>query len=141
WEGLRDILAGPRGLLRLSFWFAAAPLGVWAARRPELRREIAVCSVVVVGYVVANAGYYLPLGGATPGPRFLLPALPFATILVALAPRVLRPLVALQLAFSLVLCTIATVTMPNAPEVVRDPLLVLWLPRLFSRILAQTTAL
>jgi len=122
WTGLREILVGPRGLLRLSLWFAAAPLGLWAVRRPGFRREIALCSVIVVGYVVANSGYYLPLGGATPGPRFLLPALPFAAILAALAPRPVRPLIAVWMVVSIAIMTAATATMPNVLEGIRDPL-------------------
>ena len=34
-------------------------------------------------YLIYNAGYYSPLGGATPGPRLLIPILPFAALAVA----------------------------------------------------------
>jgi hypothetical protein len=138
--GLNEIALGPRGLLHLSPWLALAPLGLLAARQPGLRREIALCGAIALAYLLFNAGYYLPLGGWTPGPRFLMPALPFATVLVALAPRAFRPLIGLQIAFSIVLLFVATATMPNAPEAVRDPLGDLWLPRLLARDLADTTA-
>jgi len=137
---LNEILFGPRGLLHLSPWLALAPLGVWAARRPGYRREVAVCAAITLGYLLLNGGYYLPFGGWTPGPRFLTPMLPFAAVLVALAPRSFRPLVALQIAYSVALMFMATATMPNAPEVVNDPLGDLWLPRLRARDLADTTA-
>lgn len=140
WSGLQDILVGPRGLLRLSCWLVAAPLGVWAARRAGFRSEIVVCAAIVAGYVLANAGYYLPLGGATPGPRFLLPALPFATVLVALAPRWSRPATAIAVVLSMAVMTAATVTLPSAGEGLQDPLAQLWLPRLRSGDLAATTA-
>ncbi len=137
---LIEILFGPRGLLQLSPWLALAPLGLLAARRAGLRREIVLCAVIVLAFLVFNAGYYLPLGGWTPGPRFLMPALPFATILVALAPRAFRPLVALQIAYAVVVVFMATVTMPNAPEAVNDPLSDLWWPRMYARDLGETTA-
>lgn len=137
---LSQILFGPRGLLHLSPWLALAPLGLWAARRPQPRREIALCAAIALAFLLFNAGYYLPLGGWTPGPRFLTPALPFATVLVALVPRAFRPLVALQIAFSVVILFLATTTMPNAPEAVNDPLSELWWPRIHARDLGQTTA-
>lgn len=137
---LNDILLGPRGLLLLSPWLALAPVGMWAAFRPGLRREVALCGAMVLAFLLFNACYYLPFGGWTPGPRFLMPMLPFATVLVALAPRPFRLLIALQVLFSLLLLGIATGTMPNAPESIVSPLGDLWLPRLLGRDVAETTA-
>lgn len=146
---LEEILLGPRGLLRLSPWLSLAPLGLWAAkgggtadggRRQDLRREVALCGAIGGVFLLANAGYYLPLGGWSPGPRFLIPALPFVTVLVALAPRAFRPLLGLQIAYAVGIFFLATATMPNAPETVQDPLGDLWLPRLLARDLVQTTA-
>lgn len=137
---LQTILLGSRGLLRLSPWLAFAPLGLWALRRPGLRREVALCGVIVAAFLLFNAGYYDPLGGSTPGPRFLLPALPFAAILVALTPRALHPSVGLQIAFSVPLFVTITATMPHALRAVPDPLGDLWLPRLGAGDLAETTA-
>jgi hypothetical protein len=37
--------------------------------------------------VVYNSGYWLPFGGGTPGPRFLIPLLPFLALPIALAWR------------------------------------------------------
>lgn len=139
-EVLVDILFGPRGLVRLAPWFALAPLGLLAARQRRLRAEVVVCGVIVVTFLLFNAGYYLPFGGWTPGPRFLAPALPFAAVLVALVPRVLRPLVVLLIVVAVAIFFVATVTMPNAPEMYLDPLTQLWLPRLFNRDIADTTA-
>lgn len=133
-----DLLVGPRGLLRLAPWFALAPLGLFAWRRRDLRPEVAVCVAIVVAFLVYNSGAINPFGGWTPGPRYLLPALPFAAILVALVPDRLRPLVTALVAVAVVLVGIATVTMPNAPEGYADPLTDLWLPRLLSGDLAET---
>jgi hypothetical protein len=139
-EVLVDLLVGPRGLLRLAPWFVLVPLGLLAFRRRGMRAEVAVSVAMVVAFLLFNAGYYLPFGGWTPGPRFLTPALPFAAILVALAPSRVRPLTALLIAVSIVLVFIATTTMPNAPELYKDPLFALWLPRFLAGDLALSGA-
>jgi hypothetical protein len=137
---LGDITIGPRGLLRLSPWFVLAPLGLVALKRPAVRAEVAVAAAICVAFLLFNAGYYLPFGGWTPGPRFLSPALPFATVLVAFAPRRVRPLTLLLVAYSIVVMVIATATRPNAAELYEDPLLQLWIPRLRAGDLADTLA-
>ncbi len=139
WSTTVDLLLAPRGLLRLSPWLAFAPCGLWALRRPRLRPEIAVCAAIVVAFLAYNSGALNPFGGWTPGPRYLVPALPFAAMLVAFAPLAFRPIIAALAAASLALTTIATATMPNAPESFADPTGDVWLPRLVGRDLATTT--
>ncbi len=136
---IADLLVGDRGLLRMSPWLVLAPFGLWAARKRGLRWEVGVCAVVVVAYLVVNAGYFLPFGGATPGPRFLSPMVPFAAVLVALAPRAIRYVAAALMVPSIGVTTIATATMPNAFENVANPLTDLWLPMIRGRFLAETT--
>jgi hypothetical protein len=136
---LNEILFGGRGLLRLSLWLGLAPFGLWAARRREMRGEVALCGVVCLAFFLFNAGYYLPIGGASPGPRFLLPALPFAAVLVALAPAS-RYVTTLLAAVSVALVGVATVTIPNANEAAAVPLTDIWLPMFVSGRLADTTA-
>jgi hypothetical protein len=136
---MADLLFSSRGLLRYSPWLVLAPAGIWAARRPGLRWEIGVCAAMVGAYILVNSGYYLPFGGATPGPRFLSPMLPFAAVLVALAPRLVRYLAAVLIVPSIALTTVATATMPNAFEGVPNPLTDLWLPMFGGRFLAETT--
>lgn len=139
-EALVELLVGPRGLLRLAPWFLLAPVGLLAAGRNSVRPEVLVCGAIGIVFLAFNAGYYIPFGGWTPGPRFLAPALPFAAVLVALAPSVFRPLTASLIAVAIGVMVIATVTQPNAPEAYRDPLYDLWLPRLLARDLAETIA-
>jgi hypothetical protein len=134
-----DLLFGGRGLLVLSPWLVLAPAGLWAARRPGLRWEIGVCAAFVIAYLLVNGGYFLPFGGATPGPRFLVPMLPFAAVLVALAPRVVRYLAALLMVPSIALTAIATATVPSANEGLAHPLTDLWLPLIRGRLLVETT--
>jgi hypothetical protein len=138
-DALGEIMFGTRGLLRYSPWLALAPAGVWAWRRRGLRWEIAVCATMVVVYILANGGYFLPIGGASPGPRYLMPMLPFAAVLVALAPVLIRDLAAALIVPSIALTTLATVTMPNAFEDIADPLNDFWLPMFRARFLVETT--
>lgn len=139
-SALVDLLVGPRGLLRLAPWFVAAPLGILAVPRRELRAEVIVCAAIATLFLVANAGYYLPLGGATPGPRFLMPALPFAALLVGVAPVRSRVVVGPLFAVAAGVFLVATATMPNALESLQYPVGDLWLPRLLSGSLADTAA-
>jgi 4-amino-4-deoxy-L-arabinose transferase-like glycosyltransferase len=137
---LADLTIGSRGLLRLSPWFVLAPLGLLALRRRAVRAEVIVAAAICAAFLVFNAGYYLPFGGWTPGPRFLSPALPFAAVLVALAPRRIRPVTVLLVVYSVAVMVAATATRPNAEELYEDPLLQLWIPRLLSGELADTLA-
>ena len=51
------------------------------------RAEATVIGAVAALYFLYNAGYWQPLGGGTPGPRFLTPALPFVALGLAPAYR------------------------------------------------------
>jgi hypothetical protein len=135
-----DLLFSPRGLLRLAPWFCLAPFGVLACRRRSIRTEVLVCVGICAVFLAYNSGALNPFGGWTPGPRYLLPALPFAAILVALAPRASRPFAALLMAFAIAIFFVATTTMPNAPEAIQDPLTELWLPRILDHDIADTIA-
>ena len=54
---------------------------------------------VAITYFLYNAGYWLPFGGGSPGPRFLIPALPFLAI--GLGVRLPAPAGALTLALAI----------------------------------------
>ena len=82
-----DLLVANRGLLVLTPVIAAAVAGVVMMRRGAHRAEANVILAIAAVYFVYNAGYWLTFGGGTPGPRFLIPALPFVALGLATAYR------------------------------------------------------
>jgi len=130
---LLDLLVAGKGLLVGSPFLVLAPVGLallWRERR--FRPEAVLLALVVVVYLLYNAGYYLPFGGWTPGPRFLLPALPFAV--AALAPLGARR-AGLALLVPLLLWSFATIWAATAtavfiPDDWAFPLGDVWLPAL-----------
>jgi hypothetical protein len=94
--GLREVLVGNRGLLVFSPVLAAAAVGLWLLWRRGDRAEALLAAVVTVLFVLLAGGYFLPYGGGSPGPRFLVPALPFLVLgLPAALARFPRPTLAL----------------------------------------------
>ena len=97
--GLHEVLAGNRGLLVFSPVLLAAAVGLWLLYRRGDRSEALVAAAVTFAFVLLAAGYFLPYGGGSPGPRFLVPALPFLALGLPLAlDRFPRPTVALAFA-------------------------------------------
>jgi hypothetical protein len=114
-DGLREVLAGNRGLLVFSPVLVAAVVGLFLLWRRGRRAEALLCGTVSLLFVLLNAGYFLPYGGGSPGPRFLAPALPF--LVLGLPCALARfPLPTLALAFSsAVLMTLNAATWPVRP--------------------------
>ncbi len=81
---LWHVLAGDRGLLVVSPVLVAAAAGLVLLWRQGWRAEALACGAAAAGFLLVNAGYFLPYGGNSPGPRFFAPALPF--LAVGLAP-------------------------------------------------------
>jgi hypothetical protein len=107
-----DLLLAGRGLLVLTPIIVMCVVGVVLMRRRGHRAESSVIAAVAILYFVYNAGYWLPFGGGTPGPRFLIPALPFLAIGLACAYRRL-PALTLGLAVpSAVFMLVGTLTFP-----------------------------
>ncbi len=74
------LLFGGRGLLTLAPVLVMAIAGLVVMYRSQRRAEARTIAVVAVAYLVYNAGYWLPFGGGSPGPRFLIPILPFLAL-------------------------------------------------------------
>jgi len=75
-----DLLFAGRGLLVLTPILVVCIVGVILMRRQEHRAEANVILAGPAVYFLYNSGYWLPFGGGTPGPRFLMPALPFLAL-------------------------------------------------------------
>jgi hypothetical protein len=111
-EAALDLLVSSRGLLTLTPVIAIAAVGVYLMYRKGRVAEARVIAAVAAVHFLYNAGYWLPMGGGTPGPRFLIPALPFLALGLACAYRRL-PAVTLALAIpSAVFMVVGTLTFP-----------------------------
>ena len=78
-HGTYWVFAGDRGLLIASAVLVAAAAGLVLLSR-TYRAEALVCAAITLLFVAVNCGYFLPYGGTSPGPRFLVPALPFLAV-------------------------------------------------------------
>jgi hypothetical protein len=65
----------------------------FAAKERRFLAEAAVSTFAIGAFIAMNGGYYLWWGGSAFGPRFLIPALPFFVVLLALLPSSLTWLV------------------------------------------------
>ncbi|MFI5271664.1 MAG: hypothetical protein ACHQ4H_01355 [Ktedonobacterales bacterium] len=84
--GLIEILAWPRGLLVESPFLIFVPLGLvrWWRGSARPSPEVVVCAAITVVYPLLVASYYLPMAGENlPGPRLLVPMLPFTCLALA----------------------------------------------------------
>jgi hypothetical protein len=80
-----QLLLAPRGLLVLTPIVVMALVGIIQMRRRGHRAEANTILAIAAVYFIYNSGYWLPFGGGTPGPRFLIPMLPFLAIGLAFA--------------------------------------------------------
>jgi hypothetical protein len=109
---LGTLLFDSRGLLTLCPLLAMGALGTVLLYRRGQRAEALTIAGVCVCYLGYNSGYYLPFGGGSMGPRFLITIVPFLGFPVALALRRLPgPTIALAGA-SIAVAVIATITHP-----------------------------
>ena len=105
-ESAFDLLVASRGLLTLTPVIAMAVVGLVLMHRRGRVTEAGVIGAIAGLYFLYNAGYWLTFGGGTPGPRFLIPALPFVALGLATAYRRL-PALTLALAVPSVLFMLA----------------------------------
>ena len=137
-EAAFELLFSGRGLLTLAPVLVLAIAGVVALRRDGRHRaEATVIAAIALTYFVYNAGYWLPLGGGSPGPRFLIPILPFLALGLAVAWR-RWPAVTLALtAISATTMVIATMSHPMIG--VNDP--GVWIDRMLEQGVFQHSVL
>jgi hypothetical protein len=84
---LAEALLGSRGLLVLTPVVALGLWGCWRQlRHPDGPRADAVLALLVLGgLLLVQSGWPNPWGGEMPGPRYLIPALPFLAVPLARA--------------------------------------------------------
>jgi len=131
------LLFSGRGLLTLAPVLVMAIVGVVMIHRCGRRAEARVIAAVALAYLVYNAGYWLPMGGGSPGPRFLIPILPFLAL--GLGPAWRRwPAVTLALAaISATTMVAATISYPMIGT--QDP--GEWVRRMFDSGIYQHSVL
>ncbi len=111
-----SLLLSEKGLVLVAPLAIVALLGLPLLWRAGRRAETMVCAGVAASFLAYNAAYYLPWGGQAPGPRFLVPALPFLALPLALALRA-RPLAVAGLGIvSVAVTALATLTDPLTGE-------------------------
>lgn len=111
-----ELLFAPTGLLTLAPVMAIGAVGVVLLYRRR-RHEALLFAFIAVAYLVYNSGYRLLFGGYSPGPRFLIAALPFLALGLAASFRRFPALTAVLAACSGL--TMITVTATN-PELAWD---------------------
>jgi len=109
---LVDVLFAPVGVVRTTPILVLAVVGVITLYRRGHRFEATVISAVVLAFLFFEASYVTAFGGSSPGPRQLIPALPFVALALASAFRRM-PLTTIALAWvSTVEMVAATITPP-----------------------------
>jgi hypothetical protein len=109
---LGTLLFDSRGLLTLCPLLAMGAIGTVLLYRSGRRAEALTIAGVCLCYLGYNSGYYLPFGGGSMGPRFLLTIVPFLGFPIALALRRMPGATIALAGASIAVAVIATVTHP-----------------------------
>ena len=111
-----SLLVSEKGLLIVAPIAIVALFGFPLLWRSGRRAETLVCAGIASVFLAYNAAYYLPWGGQAPGPRFLVPVLPFLALPLAMALRA-RPLAVAGIGvLSIAVTALATLTDPLTSE-------------------------
>lgn len=107
-----ELLISPRGLLALTPVVAMALVGTVLLHRRGMKAEALTIGAIAAAFFVYDTGYWLPFGGGTPGPRFLIPLLPFVGVALVEAWRRFPATTLVTSVCGAVVMAIATVTYP-----------------------------
>jgi hypothetical protein len=109
---LATLLFDSRGLLTLCPVLAMGAVGTVLLYRRGQRAEALTIAGVCACYLGYNSGYYLPFGGGSMGPRFLITIVPFLGFPIALALRRLPGVTIALAGASIAVAIVATITHP-----------------------------
>jgi hypothetical protein len=87
-EAAGRLVVGQRGLIVITPVLLCPLAALVPLYRRGWRAEAALIGGLSLAFLVYNAGYGVPFGGDSPGPRFLVAMLPFLAVSYALWPRV-----------------------------------------------------
>ncbi len=107
-----ELLISPRGLLAMTPVVVLGVYGLVLLHRRGLRAEAWTVAALALAFFVYDAGYWLPFGGGSPGPRFLIPVLPFLSLGLVQAWRRLPATTIVLSVCSAVAIGVATLTYP-----------------------------
>lgn len=133
-----------RGLLWISpFLFYCIPGFIYMFRAQEHRQRAWLCLGVTALFLYFNSHFPDPSGGVSPGPRYMITALPFLLIPVFFAYRASGTggktlFIALAL-FSIVKISVISITDPHVPHDVQNPFFSFALPLLRHNIHVWST--
>ena len=99
-HGVQELLVGRHGIFLEQPVLVLAAAGLVLLWRRGVRAEALACGAVTLLFVLLSVGYFDPYGGDSPGPRFLVPALPFLALGLADAFARLPRLTALVTVYS-----------------------------------------
>lgn len=109
-------------VLLLSFWGIAQMIG-----REHHKREAILITAIAIGYFLFIAGFYNWHGGATFGPRYLVPMLPFLAFPLAFIRW--RPYIFWLLFIpSCAQVGISVIGVPHVPHLIANPIVELIIP-------------
>ncbi len=111
-QAAAELLLAPRGIITITPVVLAGLYGVWLMHRGGRRAEARVIVAIVALFFLYNTGYWLPFGGGTPGPRFLIPILPFIALGFAEAWRRIPATTLVLSSCGFVVMTAALITYP-----------------------------
>lgn len=125
------LFSGYRGLFYTSPVLALAFVGFWLmARGTNRHAELWLCVTMFVCFLLANSSYNNWDGGWTIGPRYLIPALPFLSLPLALLFEKFPRATSAVAGLSVTIMLLATVVDPQPTWMIQNPLTQYTLPLL-----------